>query len=78
MPPHWWIPVKGSDPETRKGEVQEIIEKAGGTLEGFWRDDDGKRLYALAMEVDLPPARLEELKVDGQPTKLHTKPLKKV
>jgi hypothetical protein len=79
VPPHWWIPVKASDPKARKEEVRAIIEdEAGGILEGFWEDEGGNRLYALAMNVDLSPDRQRRLKTDGPVIKLHTKPLKKV
>jgi hypothetical protein len=79
VPPHWWIPVKSSDPATRKEDVRKIVEdEAGGVLEGFWEDQDSHRLYALAMDVELTPDRQRRLETDGQPIKLHTKPLKKI
>jgi hypothetical protein len=79
VPPHWWIPLKASNAAERKEDVRKIVEdEGGGVLEGFWEDQDANRLYALAMDVDLTQDRKSRMQTDGQPIKLHTKPLKKV
>lgn len=79
MPPHWWIPLGASDANTRKEEVRVIVEdEAGGMLEGFWQDEVAKRFYALAMDVELTADRKQRLRTDGEPVKLHSKPLKKI
>jgi len=47
-------------------------------LEGFWQDEVAKRFYALAMDVELTADRKQRLRTDGEPVKLHSKPLKKI
>jgi hypothetical protein len=79
VPPHWWIPLRSSDPDKRKEQVRKIVEdEGGGVLEGFWEDEESKKLYALAMDVDLTQDRQDRMGVDAHPVKLHTKPLKKI
>ena len=54
MPPHWFIPIKASDPKQRKKDVQDGLGKHGGaSLQSFWQTPDGAQLFAL-IQTDLP------------------------
>lgn len=72
MPPHWWIPVKSSDADTRKKEVHDALE-GKGTLNSFWEAQDGT-LYALVEDCQLDDALKDALKADkGKEIKLKRK-----
>jgi hypothetical protein len=51
MAPHWWVPVKASDPKGRKTQVDEALPKYAAKLNSFWKTPDGNQLFAL-IETD--------------------------
>jgi hypothetical protein len=53
VPPHWWIPLRGSESQKRCRDVAEQLEGAGRKLHSCWRNPDGTRHYAIAAG-DLP------------------------
>jgi hypothetical protein len=68
MPPGWWVPVRGSDPGTRKQEVKDVVENQtyGGALHCFWQEHGKSDLFALITNVDdnEMPNLLKEEKVN--------------
>lgn len=48
MPPHWFVPVRGSKPEDRKQEVKDALGNKG-KLASFWEGSDGN-LYAVVKD----------------------------
>lgn len=68
MPPHWWIPVKASDPKTRKKAIEDALAKSGsGKLRSFWQTPDGEQLYALIEAHGLDHDMLRDVGANGRP-----------
>ena len=67
MPPHWFVPVHSSPPETRKREVREALN-GKGNLNKFWQGSDGN-LYAYVKDypgLDDDEDTKARMKVSGQ------------
>jgi hypothetical protein len=68
VPPHWWIPVRGSDPGERRKKVEDALEKRqGGTVKSFWKTPDGEQLYALIEARQLDHDLLRDIGMNGRP-----------
>jgi hypothetical protein len=67
VPPHWWIPVKASDPKMRKGDVDTAVKKHGANLQSFWTTPDGEQLYALIEARQLDHDLLRDIGANGRP-----------
>jgi hypothetical protein len=67
VPPHWWIPVKASDPKRRKGDVENAVKGHGATLQSFWTTPDGEQLYALIAANQLDHNLLRDIGANGRP-----------
>ena len=68
MPPHWFIPVKASDPKVRKKDVQDALgQHAGASLQSFWKTPDGNQLFALIQAQDLTHDMLRDIGANGKP-----------
>ena len=68
MPPHWWIPVRASDPKQRKKDVEDALGKRqGAKLKSLWRTPDGEQLFALIEANEVDHGLLLELKANGKP-----------
>lgn len=68
MPPHWFIPVRASDPKARKQDVENALTKhAGSSLQSFWKTPDGNQLFALVQAQSLGHDMLRDLGANGKP-----------
>jgi hypothetical protein len=68
VPPHWFIPVKASNPETRKGEVDKALRKYGNSsLQSFWKTPDGAQLFAIVNANELTHDMLRDIGANGKP-----------
>ncbi|MEO8290611.1 MAG: hypothetical protein ABI649_06410 [Gaiellaceae bacterium] len=68
MPPHWWIPVKASDPKVRKKDVEDALTRRGGSnLTSFWVTPDGQQLFALIQAEALDHDLLRDIGANGKP-----------
>ena len=71
MPPHWFIPVRASDPQARKQDVDDAVSKrAGASLQGFWKTPDGNQLFALIQSNAVDHDLLREVGANGKPIAL--------
>jgi hypothetical protein len=71
VPPHHWIPVRASDPKTRKADIQKACDdRQGGddppTLKSFWEKKGGGQLYAIVKAKKLDRAFLTEIGKNGE------------
>jgi hypothetical protein len=69
MPPGWFVPIKGSNPQDRKQKIRGIAERAGGTVHCFWQEDGGTTCYAL-VEMDDPSGLDPEMEPGKNKVKL--------
>jgi len=68
MPPHWWVPVRGSVPPDRKREIKRALDQHGDAkLHSFWKSPDESQLYALIEADGLDHALLREIRANGRP-----------
>jgi hypothetical protein len=68
MPPHWFIPIKSSDPKDRKKSVEDVLaNRPGSSLQSFWKTPDGSQLYALIQSQDLTHDMLRDMGANGRP-----------
>ena len=67
MPPHWFVPVKASDPKGRKKEVESALPKYQATLESFWMTPDQQQLFAIIQVDQLTHNLLVDIKANGKP-----------
>ena len=71
MPRHWFIPIKASDANQRKKDVQDGLSKHGAAdLQGFWKTPDGNQLYALVQTSDVSHDLLRDIGANGRPMPL--------
>lgn len=61
MPPHWWIPLGGSESQTRCQRVAEELEGAGRKLHSCWRNQKGTRHYAISVGEEPDEGLLKEI-----------------
>jgi hypothetical protein len=57
--------------------VRSIVEREGGTLEGFWAKQDNSRYFGLVSNLELTDALKEELRVEAD-TKVDRGPVRPV
>jgi len=68
VPPHWFIPVRASDPKGRKTDVEDALKKHAGTsLQSFWKTPDGAQLYALIQAQGVNHDLLRDIGANGKP-----------
>jgi hypothetical protein len=71
VPPHWFIPVKASDPKARKKDVGDAVSKhAGANLQSFWKTPDGNQLFALIQANAVDHDLLRDIGANGKPIAL--------
>jgi len=66
VPPHWFVPVKASDPKGRKKDVESKLPKYDATLQGFWMTPDQQQLYAVIRVDQLTHDLLVDIKANGK------------
>lgn len=66
MPPHWFIPIRSSDPQKRKKDIEKAV-KGRGSLQSFWKTPDGAQLYAVIQTNDLSHDLLRDMQANGRP-----------
>ena len=68
MPPHWFIPIRSSDPKARKKDVEHALaNRPGSSLQSFWKTPDGAQLYAVIQSNDLSHDLLRDIHANGRP-----------
>lgn len=68
MPPHWFVPIRSSDPKVRKKDVEDALSKRpGSSLQSFWKTPDGAQLYAVIQSNELNHDMLREIHANGRP-----------
>jgi hypothetical protein len=66
VPPHWFVPVRSSPPESRKQEVKDALG-GKGKVDKFWKGSDGN-LYAYIKDcpgLDEDEDMKRRMKVSG-------------
>jgi hypothetical protein len=66
MAPHWWVPVKASDPKGRKTEVDQMLPKYSAKLNSFWKTPDGNQLFALIETDNVSHQLLVDIGANGK------------
>lgn len=59
MPPHWWIPLRGSESQKRCRDVEEGLKGTRRKLHSCWRNPEGSQHYAI-VAGDRPDTNLLE------------------
>jgi hypothetical protein len=71
VPPHWFIPVRASDPKKRKKDVDEAVSQhSGAKLQSFWKTPDGDQLFAIIQSNAVNHDLLREIGANGKPIAL--------
>jgi hypothetical protein len=69
--PHWFIPVRASDPTTRRDDVDKALGKyPGATLQSFWKTPDEQQLFAIVSGKELTHDILRDIGANGKPIAL--------
>jgi hypothetical protein len=66
VPPHWFVPIKASDPKGRKKDVETALTQHGGSLKSFWMTPDQQQLFALIQADNLTHPMLVAIKANGK------------
>jgi len=66
MAPHWWVPVKASDPKARKAEVGQVLPNYSAKLNSFWQTPDGAQLFALIESDNVSHKLLVDIGANGK------------
>jgi hypothetical protein len=66
MAPHWWVPVKASDPKARRTEVENVLPQYSAKLSSFWQTLDGNQLFALIETDNVSHKMLVDIGANGK------------
>jgi hypothetical protein len=66
MAPHWWVPIKASDPNARKQEVDEKLPQYSAKLNSLWVTPDGNQLFALIETDNVSHKLLVDIGANGK------------